>query len=42
MAETSICTCMKLVKRVHQTAGEFGQGGVKSKDTALNSRGVKC
>ena len=38
MAENSICTCvvyMYIAIRVHQTAGEFGVGGEKSRDTAL-------
>ena len=35
MAVTSICTCIQLAIHVHQIAGEFGQGGEKSKDTAL-------
>ena len=28
--------CIYLAIRVHQTAGEFGQDGEKSKDTALD------
>ena len=34
MAESSICTCMWLAVHIDQIAGEFGQAGEKSKDTA--------